>query len=90
MGDIGDIGDMGDMGSYGLPGHSGDAFKSYHVLFFAQHWDAFFGFSSDTRPKRCYLDVVWYDLNATPEMAGRAPISEERYFFYPISSASSF
>ena len=57
------IGHMGDIGDIG------DAFKSYHVLFVAQHWGAFSGFSSGTRAKGCYLDVVWYDLNTPPEMA---------------------
>ena len=73
----------------GDPTLSGDAFKSYHALFVAQHWDSFV-VSSDTRAKCCYLDVVWYDLNATPEMAGRPPISEPRYRFYLIPIASSF
>ena len=37
------------------------------MLFVTQHWVAFLMLNSDTRAMGCFVDVVWYDLNVTPE-----------------------
>ena len=40
-------------------------------LFVAPHWVSFLFRSSATKAMGCFVDIVWYDLNATPER-GRA------------------
>ena len=52
----------------------GVTFISYPVLFVTQHWVAFLMLNSDTRAMSCFVDVVWYDLNVTPEKVGGIPI----------------
>ena len=42
-------------------------FKSYHVIFATQNWVFFWVFSSDTMAMGCFVDVVWYELNLSPE-----------------------
>ena len=43
--------------------------------------------SSDTRAMGCFVDVVWYDLNVTPERVGDIPTLNSKHWFLNFEEA---
>ena len=42
-------------------------FKLYQALFAPQHWFTFWMLGSSTMAVGCFSDVIWYELNVSPE-----------------------